>query len=259
MITYYLKKSICNPVLLGVVVVFSVTLIIGCYSDLSAAQTNTIPVLYCFMVTTSVGIAHVVAPLLCAMPFLFFYVDTLDSGSSYFLMIRTKAKTELLAKILAALISSVCMTGMALIFFTVTALCFGAGWEAEQSLHLSFQDKFFEAMIESHMMSVYFVYCISFLVYSLPWALVGLVASLFVKNRYMVFAIPFLVYIVWNYLTELLGLTWLNLNMTLLKGNSRNLYGGGILYALIYHGILCLGLIIFYGVMYRRRWKYEGI
>ena len=161
MITYYLKKSICNPVFLGVVVVFSVTLIIGCYSDLSAAQTNTIPVLYCFMVTTSVGIAHVVAPLLCAMPFLFFYVDSLDSGSSYFLMIRTKAKTELLAKILAALISSVCMTGMALIFFTVTALCFGAGWEAEQSLHLSFQDKFFEAMIESHMMSVYFVYCIS--------------------------------------------------------------------------------------------------
>ena len=259
MTAYYLKKSMCSPVFWGGAVIFAVILVAGCYSDLAAAHANTIPVLYCFMVTTSVGIAHVVAPLLCAMPFLFFYVDTLDHGSSHFLLIRSDAKAEFRAKILAALISSLCMTGLALLLFTVTALCFGAGWEAEQSLLMSFQGRYFEALVESHMLGVYFIYCISFLVYSLPWTLIGLVASLFVKNRYMVFAMPFLVFIVWNYLTELLGLTWLNLNMTLLKGVARTLYGGGILYAFLYHGVLCLGLIMFYGVMYRRRWKYEGI
>lgn len=260
MVKYYVKRSIGSPVFAGCVVLLTLIMVIGCYpSDLAFARTHPMSVLYCFLVTSSVGVAHVVVPLITVIPFLFHHVEELHKGAVYFRLIRGNRKSEFAGKITAALLSALSVSFLSLLLFTGICLLLGAGGEAGPALPSWFAGRFFGEKVKTDTWSVYAVHGLAFLLYSLPWVLIGLVASLFLKNWYMVFALPFVAEIVMCYITERPGLYWLHPGTGLLKGRVQALYGGGIFYSALYYGGVCVGLIMLYGFLWMRRWRNEGI
>lgn len=260
MVKYYIKRSICSPVFAGSILLLTFIMVIGCYpADLAVARENPMSVLYCFLVTSSVGVAHVVVPLITIIPFLFHQVEDLHKGAVYFRLARGNRRGEMAGKITAALLSAMLVSLVSLFLFTGVCLLFGVGGDPGTALPSWFAGRFFEERIKTDTWSVYAVYGLAFVFYSMPWVLIGLVASLIVKNWYMVFALPFIAEIVVCYVTENPTLYWLHPGTGLLKGRVQNLFGGGIFYSFLYNGGMCLGLILLYRFLWIRRWRNEGI
>lgn len=259
MFWFYLKRVLKSPVFFGCVILLTVLMVIGCYEDLGAAANNNIPVYYCFWVTNSIGISHVLVPAVVVIPFLFFFVDELDKGSLYYQLIRSKKTVCFLGQLGAAAASAMLTAALSVISFSLFCMLCGAGWQANDSLIQGYAGTFYEEMIQNRLWLAYLIGVFVFVLYATPWVLIGMVLSLFTKHRYLILIGPFMIFMAANYLTELAGLLWLGPDQTLLKGSARNLAGGGIYYALAYHLILDAALSLCYLIGARRKFQHEGI
>lgn len=257
---YYLKKSIANPVFFLCAIVLAVIMVAGTWEDLSFARNNVIPVLYCFRLTISIGIAHVVLPLIAPLPFLFFHTHELGRGSEYFVLIRGDRIWHHVGKLGAAVLSSFLVTALACIIFTLVCVIMGASWQTNHTVLDSFSGCYFYSWLQSGTAAVYLVYCLAFCLYSVPWVLTGMIASLFIHNVYIPFAVPFVVYLIWNFVTVTNQWHWLSMSMLLLKtSRAMQQTGGGIFYSLLYHIVVCLILSFIYAFIRGRQWRHEGV
>lgn len=93
---YYLKRILKSPVFGMCIILLVSVMLIGCYGDLEAARENHSSVLYLFIVTNSVGIAHVLVPVITVVPFLFFYVEEMEKKSVYYRIIRMESKKSIM-------------------------------------------------------------------------------------------------------------------------------------------------------------------
>lgn len=261
MFLFYLRRMAKSPVFWGCIVLLSGLMVIGCYEDLGAAGNadNDISVMYCFWVTNSIGISHVLVPAVVVVPFLFFFVDELGKGSLYYQLIRSRKATYYLGQLGAALLSAMLIAVLSTILFSLICMLYGAGWQANDSLIQRYSGSCFEETIQRRPWVVYQVNVLAFVLYSTPWVLMGMVLSLFTKHRYLILIGPFIIFMAMNYLTELAGLYWLGPGWTLLKGAACNLSGGGIYYALAYHLTLDMALSLCYLIGSGRKFRYEGI
>lgn len=259
MFRYYGKRIFTSPVFAVCAVLQAAVMVIGCYVDLLAARHNVVSVLYCFVITNAIGISHVLIPVVAAVPFLFFYVEELEKKAVYYQLIRSSRRERLFGQLGAALLSAVAMTAAAVLLFTGVCLLFGAGWEANLSMKMYFENTYFEQMVLKNTVSVYLIHVLALLAYSAPWVLCGMIASLFSKNKYVILATPFIFFMALSYFTELLACFELNPGTTLLKGMALSFAGGGIYYNLLYHTVLILLLCGAYGIVSGRRFRHEGI
>lgn len=253
MFHYYWKRCVKGAVFWGCVLILTAIMVIGCYpSDLAYAKDNTMPVIYCFIVTNSIGISHVLLPVLAAVPFLFYYVEECVNGGAFYQMIRGSILTCCVGRLGASVVISMMLTGIATVLFTLICLLFGAGGTANSSMISFFQNQYFESAIKDRIWIVYGIYCLAFCLYAIPWGLVGMIVSLFTNNKYLIFASPFILFIIISYVTEAMRLFLLNPGSTLLKGSVRGFFGGGILHALVYHLITVSVLSVVYLYLFRR-------
>lgn len=259
MVEFYLKRIIQSPIFWVSVIALAVLMVIGCVEDLGAASQNLITILYCFQITNSIGISHVLLPAVVVIPFLFFYVDELEKGAMYYQLIRGGKDRSYRGQISAALLSAALITLLAVFLFFFVCVILGAKWQANDSLIMSFSNTYYEEMIQNKIYLVYIIYVLVFVCYSTPWTLMGVVISLFTKNRYLILIGPFIIFMAVSYLTELSGMLVLHPGYTLLKGITRTWGGGGLYYAIGYHFFLNTILSIWYLIMCRRRFRCEGI
>lgn len=259
MFLFYLKRIIKSPVFWGCIMTQTILMVLGCYEDLNAAAANQLPVFYCFEVTNTIGISHVLLPAIVVIPFLFFFVDELEKGALYYSLIRSKKTTCYIGQILAAVLSSMMVTSLATILFSLICMLYGAGWQITDSQIQVFRGTHYEQMVQERFGLVYLIHVFVFVLYSVPWVLIGMVLSLFTKHRYLILIGPFILFMAANYLTELAGISWLRPGDTLLKGNTRSLAGGGLYFALTYHLTLSIALSICYLTVSKRRFHHEGI
>lgn len=255
-----MKRLLGSRVFWGTVIAFAGIMIAGAYEDLIVAGANSSPVLYLFLVTSSIGIAHALVAIITIIPFAFFYVEELEKKAVYYSLIRSSKRSYYLSNIAAAFFSSVLVTVFALLFFVLVCLIFGAGFDPNLSVMYYYEDTVYAPLLEDgHMIPVLLIEFLSFVAYSSPWGLLCLVISIFSKNKYVIIAFPFILDIAVSYGLQSSPLSILDPGLTLLKGPILRMPCGGIFYALGYHGGWIAVFSVFYYVMSRRRYRCEGI
>ena len=267
MFRYYIRRILASPVYIGCVLLLLAVMLFGCAFELGVARESTISVLTCFRVSNSVGVSHVLIPMITALPFLFFFVDELEKKAVYYQLMRTNWRSCYGGRIGAALVSSMAVTALSLFLFTLICMAFGAGWKTSGVLEAAFEETFFEESLKKNTGLTYLVCCIALILYSAPWIVSGMVVSVFSKNRYLILALPGLFYLALSYLIQSLYMywqwplfIWLNPGHTLLKRRDiLALPGGGIFYTLCYHAILSILLIVVYWTESKRRIRREGL
>lgn len=260
MLRSHIKNFLFSPLFWVCSIILAAAMSLGVYEDLQAARSNSISIIYCWIVTNSVGVAHVLLPVLTTVPFTFYYVDRLEKKAVYYTMIRSSTKDYYLSEVIAAILSSVLVTFVACIIFITVCIMSGARDVMQDTITDYFSGTWFAYWSEQGAYNkILLIHILDYLLYSLPWTLFGMVVSLFCKNKYVIVAAPFICFMLLSYVTEMLSVTYLNPGTMLLKGNIRSTPGGGILCAAIYF----IGLSGIMGAWYylssRRRMKYEGI
>ena len=255
-----LRKILGSAVFWGTSVLFAAIMVLGAFSDIAAAVNNPIPILYCFIVTSTVGIAHVLMPVISIIPFTFFYVDELDKKSVYYNLIRCSKRKYYFSNIFSALISSALVTVTALALFVIVCIIFGASLDTTPAFLSFFGGGTFYSWLEAgNSLGVMVLHFGAFILFSLPWGLVSLVVSLYTNNRYVIIAAPFILSMAFSYITEMAALDFLNPGYMLLKGPLRQELWGGFFHALIYQLLCVLLLSGFYYFKSKRRYLYAGL
>lgn len=254
-----MKRLLGSGVFWGTVVLFAVIMIAGVYGDLIIARGNSMSVLYMFVVTTAIGIAHVLVAIITIIPFAFFYVEELEKKAVYYNLIRCSKRSYYLSNIATAFFSSVLVTVFALLLFVLVCLAFGAGFDPSRMIYYYEGTVYAPWMEDGHIIPVLLIEFLSFVAYSSPWGLLCLVISIFSKNKYVIIAFPFILHIAVSYGLQSSPLSILDPGLTLLKGSVLRMPCGGIFYALGYHGVWIAVFSVFYYVMSRRRYRHEGI
>lgn len=260
MIRTNMKKILKSGVFWGSVTLFVIIMVVGVYTDLLAAKGNQISVIYFYLVTNSVGIAHVLVPIITIIPFTFFYVEELDKKAVYYKLIRCSKKNYYVSNIVTSILSSVLVSVIALTVFFIICIVFGANFSADSVIEVYYEGTYFEAWIENEQIILLVVVnVIMFLLFSIPWGLLSLAVSVLSKNKYIIIASPFIIFMGGSCIAEMMSLSMLHPGLMLLKGAILKMPYGGIFYATGYHMVFSFLFSVFYYVMSKRRFVHEGI
>lgn len=260
MIINKLKAIILSPIFWVCSFSLFFCLIIGVFEELQVAQENNISILYCFKLTTSIGIGHVVIPVLASTPFVYHYVEELNKKVIYYRIIRSRINVYYLSNIIVAVISTILLVLISVITFTI--ICFISGctfYSGSIEEQIFANTWFYEWIVNNELFCVFLLYIIAFVLFSLPWTIISLVTSLIVKNRYIILASPFIINIALSFSMQWLHLDYLDPGITLLKGILLRLPYGGIFHSLAYNGVFTIALALVYYSISRRRFKHDGI
>ena len=257
-----MKRLLSSRVFWGTVVLFAAIMVAGAYEDLPHTRASGRSVLYLYMVTTSVGIAHVLMAIVPIIPFAFFYVEELEKKAVYYNLIRCSKRSYYWSNIAAAVLSSVLVAVFAVLLFALVCVAFGAGLETSDTLMNAYgiSPDFRVWLEEGRLIYVLLINLLAFVAYASPWGLLCLLISIFSKNKYVIIAFPFILNIAVSYILQGSPLAQFDPGQTLLKTPIilRKPYGG-IFYALGYHAVFITLFSVCYYVMSRRRYRREGI
>lgn len=255
-----MKQLLGSGVFWGTVLLFAVIMVAGTYTDLPAVRANSSSVLYLYLVTSTVGIAHVLVPVITILPFTFFYVEEMEKKEVYYNLIRCSRRAYYSSNIAVAVLSSMLVSGLALLIFVLVCLGYGAVFGYSDAELSFFEGSIYVGWLrDGRHVWVLLVKLLAFVTYSAPWGLLCLAVSVFSKNKYVILAAPFLIEWSVSLVLQMLGVWQLEPGMTLLAGPYIRLPWGGIPYALGYQGILVAALSAFYYGMSKRRYRREGI
>lgn len=269
MFRLYVKRVIKSPIFIICTCVAIILWISGCGDYILWAKDEIIDMLYLFVASYTFGVVAVMAPALMTVPFLFFFAEELQKKLVYYQMIRTSFRHYYRDQIFGALFASFISAAISVLLFSVICLAAGAGFEIGK-FNTFFDGTCMENIFySSRMWLLYVWYCVTFLLYCMPWTLFGLLLSLFTKNRYVLIAAPFVCFWALSYVIEMLypychAACWLWPALTLLH-NSGWIYeefwtmAHTILYPLIYNfGLIAILASVYYFVSVRR-FRREGI
>lgn len=211
MLTFYLKRMIksklfyiCLGATVGILLFGATQIIMRGHER--AYYNEPISILEALHSTMEFGGFYVVvAPALMSVLFLYFYTEDMEKRAIYYQMLRTNRLSYYAGQILSALCSSGLLIVISMLIFCVVCMAAGVVWEhnghwAEIFMETNIGPYYYGPY--SELLTVWQIVCIVF--YSLPWPLVGLLVSLVTKNRYVIMASPFVVFLLWNYMAQFL-------------------------------------------------------
>lgn len=260
----YIKRIFLSPIFLGCVILLAGMMLFGVHSDLKlrwsgASDTSLMYFLWLMGYSFAMMLIHTLA----SVPFLFFFVEELESKAIYYQVIRSKRKMRdyYIIQGVSALLSSASVIVIALLLFTVCCWACGAGWKTCDSMEHLFRGTYFAEQIQKSEAPVYFLHILSIIMYASPWVLFGLLASLISKNRYLIFAAPYLLFMFSIYIMQFFNIYQFSPVLTILHENRERMsdFGGGIFYNLIYNTLFFSILLIAYCTISERRFRHEGI
>lgn len=261
MFIYYYKRSVQTPIFAICVLLQTIIMLLGCKEELGFAMNNLIPVLLCYSETISIGIAQLSLPLLSVIPFLYHQVEEIHTGALYFSQVRTTAKKELTGRIGAAALSAMTMAALSLLLFTCVALAMGASWQTNELIANWFENAYYEELLKTSTWQVYLIHGAGYLLFSVPWVLIGTAGSLWIRNKYLVFAFPFVIFEISNFIVDLTNNGWLGFGYIVLLKNlkTRTYFADGLGVACLYTIVFCGVWIVAYVISWKRRWRRDGI
>ncbi|MCI8896051.1 MAG: hypothetical protein HFI42_07710 [Lachnospiraceae bacterium] len=196
-----MKRILGSRVFWGTVVLYAAIMVAGAWEDLLAARDNpSVSLPYLYVVTTTVGIAHVLIPIVTLIPFAFFYVEELEKKSIYYNLIRCSKRSYYLSNAFAAILSCVLVFAGALCLYLLAGVACGAGFYHGAGLLSCYEGSCFEPWFYTEQLwRLLAVNILLFLTASVPWGLLCLAVSILSKNKYIVIAFPFILEQLFSY------------------------------------------------------------
>lgn len=274
MIRYYIQRIMKSRLYYVCMLISTVVLILGCFNHLLVADSyvsgEKISLMECLHTTLDFGgFFAVIAPALMSVSYLFFFTEDLEKKAIYYQLLRTNRNRFYGAQIIAALFTTTVLVVVSLIIFVVVCLSCGVVWEFNGQWFSFFDGSHIEQYCygdNAWKMTIW--YMILTVMYCLPWALVGMAVSLVLKNRYAIFVAPFVIFMLWNYVSQWIyqvqpKILWFEPMQPLLIWGILFEHDWSlqlqILYPVMYHVILIGGLSVLYLMVSNRRYRHEGI
>lgn len=275
MFRFYLKRMILSKLFVVCLIITIIILLFGASKILMVAgeragYNEAISILETLHATMEFGgFYSVIAPALMSITFLYFYTEDMAKRAIYYQMLRTNRFRYYIGQIVSALVSAGLLIFVGLVVLVIVSMIAGVSWNHEGWWVYLFEgtntEKYYYGD-DSWKLTLWHLVIVIF--YSLPWPLLGMVISLFTKNRYVIMASPFVIFMLWNYITQFL---WFDNNwiiwviptgpMLLIGVPWEPNWSLGLtfIYPIVYHVIFIGGLSLIYLLITRRRYVREGL
>lgn len=268
MFSYNMKRILTGKMFYICIILSAVLLYIGGYVDIEAARDNSIPLLSCLHTTQFEGVIIVVAPIIMAIPFLVIFVEDNEKKAIYFQLMRTSQRKYYAGQLAAAVCSAGAIALVSIIIFIICCLTSGVVWENEWYYTLLDDTCLRDIIYSSDIWKLTLWYHMCLVFFCMPWAVIGMVVSLFTKNKYIIIASPFVIFMAWNYLCQIIQNIWPPIKW--IRPTEPTLFDElvhadfwslklTISYPIIYHVLLIGGLSLIYYFTIKRRFRNEGI
>lgn len=259
---FYYKRTVKSPVFWVCTLIQAFLLLYGCRETLGeVAYSQTESVLELFRETTYFGIATVVSPFLCSIPFLFYQNEESRVGQINPQLFRTGRRGQIIGRFLAAAASGLTENLMAAVLFTIGACALGASWQPNEALISNMAGSYYWELLHTSTWQVYLLQVMGFGLYGIPWVLIGLIGSYALKDKKVVICLPFMVSLITNYLHGRIHLLWIGspyiIQMQIKPIYSQ--YANGFLIALGYVSAIVVCCFVCYVWLFYRRWNREGL
>ncbi len=246
----YIKNIFFSKIFWIAIIITLLTFIAGSYQSFIVQD----DAMECYKCAAVFGSGHIVAMVLSPLPFFVIFSEEIKKRVAYYQIVRTSKRKYIFDQIMAVFTS---VMGMALIVLLVFFLICKA-YNCDFSINEYDAKKLhglgiFENIVKNNIIFYYLLVYISYVLQMLPGTFFTLIITCFVKNKYIIFAMPGIVYRFLQILALVLGNPYLDLMYASFAGTTLTESLGGMLYCYLYPSILCLFAIISYYIFFKRR------
>ena len=271
MFRYYMKRIlksrifwICLGISLFALLYPSRSEWVYCYTDYGRT-----PILYVLSTTGFTGIYTMLIPILTTAPFMLIFTEELKEKVVYYQMIRAGRRHYYRDQILSAIAVGAVIGGITYLIWFILTLAFGAGFDNSYGYYSFLDGTVMEPIVYSDglvWLTIWYLWLCVF--YCLFWSLIGMAVSLVTKNKYVLIAAPFIIYLVWEYVTQLLysvtkTALFFNPGSPMMNGTLEYLpcwrVEYSVLYPILCYFVLIGGLSALYYFVTKRRFLREGL
>lgn len=256
MLSVDFKRCVKSPVFYISILLLYFCMMIGIMEDLWIPE-HADDMLMLFQITTSLGIAHIAVPVFVILPCALLYAEEAKDSFFYYNLIRTTKKSYITSKIVTCVCTGMMVAAGAVILFLITCMLVGIHGIGN-GLDGMYLDTYFQRYIETGKSYVPFLaHLITYVIFAGAWPLISLIVSTYTASKYVITAAPFFVERIVSYLTEIINISIIMPQLTLLKGPVLYLPYGGIPHAFCLNGIL-IGILSMVFVMRMKRKFRDG-
>ncbi len=244
----YIKNIFFSKIFWISIIITLLTFIAGSYQSLIVQD----EALECYQCAAVYGSGHIVAMVLSPLPFLVIFSDEIKKRVAYYQIVRTSK--YIFDQVMAVFTSVMGMGFIVLLVFFLICKAYDCDFSFNEYDARKLQGLgIFENIVKNNVMLSYLLVYLSYVLQILPGAFFTMIIACFVKNKYIVFAMPWIVFRVFQMLALVLGIPYLDLTYASFAGTTLTESLGGMLYCFLYPCFLCLFAIISYYMIFKRR------
>lgn len=256
----YIKRIFSSYIFWICVIVIEVMLIAGCYGDLIYARIssgNAQSIVSLFSYTTDFGIGEIIAYIVPSLPFLCFFVEEKNSSIAYYQLVRSSKQRYFLSQIFSAVISVTFVLAISITVFVIICYLYGANFDLHPCDYERYGQSVFSGIIKNGTFYLFCIICVSYIIHVLPGILCGMVLSHWIKNKYIIFAIPFVSYRIMQSLSVITNIYHIDWYYAYLPSTTLSDTVEGTIYIFTYPIVFSLLLACIYYYFSMRRF-YNG-
>lgn len=261
MVKTEIKKIVCRFETYICVALIVACLFMGIFDDLELflKKEYSQPDFCYYYNSIFIGIISTVLPIICVIPIVLSMWDENNSGYGNMVLVRTKKSRYIVSKIIAAVISGLYVVILGSMIFLLILKFMGVGNVTDNiNSIVGLSDTiYYKWAIEGKWFGglVLVVFC--FALTTIPWTMIALLAAQYIKNKYLLIAIPLLInkimiFVCYSYDELFLfnPVTW-NVSTNIMITEKM----GGLYFVLKVMAIVIVIFSIIYALSFNRRLK----
>jgi len=244
MLKMYLKRLLSSGIFWIIVVINIVILIVGGWQDIVFGGEQS--ALRLFIYSSNFGIGIIISLIVYAFPFLYMFCGEISGNVTKYQLIRYGNKRYFILQSLAAVLSVVILSFVTLVCFMVVAIiCCGKTFSVMPYEMESFAQNWYWSHGIDTTWELYILAGVSYSLLLMPSVMFAVVSSLYIRNKYLIYAMPYVFFRLTQIISGLMG----NLNLDL-----YNTYIGAIYvdsgYLMLHCILYPVGLTVLFAVYY---------
>ncbi len=246
----YIKNIFFSKIFWIAISIMLLTFFAGSYQSLIIQD----DALECYKCAVEYGPGQIVAMVLSSLPFLVIFAEEIKRRAAYYQIVRTSKRKYIFDQIMAVFTSVMGIGFIVLLVFLLICKAYDCDFSlTEYDVQKLHGLGIFENIVKNNIILYYLLVYLSYVLQILPGTFFTMIIACFVKNKYIVFAMPWIVFRFFQILALVLGNQYLDWAVASFVGTTLSESLEGMLYCYLYPGFLCLFAIISYSIFFKRR------
>lgn len=264
MFKYYMIRILTRPVFYICIGCLVAIMLFDVRTDFPHASDSILNLMYFYLFGVNAHYVTVV-PIATSIPFLLCFVEELNRKTKLYQMVRIQYRSYFNGIFGSAVVSSALVAGLSVTVYLLICKCAGAGLLTGQQVY---DETIYSGLMElTQIIGILLMSCLGCVCFGMLWPLFGLVLSIFTRNRYVLYAAPFVIFFGWNYMTSYISVEipiiryWnpMNLLTYILIYDSTMTVLKLLIYILLFTVIVTSVLyVVYYGISMRKMIKNGG-